>query len=642
MALRLWETGDPLTLAQSAFATPLSTCPHQCAADEIGNRIRCEECPQREGRTVLAGFGPVVRSKEMRRSEHLSVELTFHLVSTDRRGRHDEWQRIAFDLESKRTVPLLPLDALLRMEPATQVAFDEPAVQDALAHGQERLAPAAKALAAFLRLRSEEDYQRRCDDVQTTYERLLRESGDEADTIHDALQRELTRLADTYAIAVEAQLDSIALISSTTAEVALYDKAGRSVTITTDLGRACVLPLSCTRCGDDLQAGARCAEGHILCAACVQRERGRDVECPICAGIAPAVKQTALVERVPRSGKLTGSEQLRVAQLEAMTPETWQLCATWLLERMGYTTEQIETSEHLSRYSGASSDQQFSAVVMRPPKGVAIGAAEVQYTAAMRAGAPEKQAILLTTAPGSQEAIASAERLGVALIERDSLDELLAQLEAAHTLAVAAEEQAATDRATHAEATRAGLLAELDALEDGLARAVNTRKAGNRAAMVAAVEEISVAQTVSAQVFVAWETLTADWGARFGEHEARDGSLPIEANPEALDEMRERAIHLGEVCRQAFERIRNTPGAGELGYTAWRKAVLEELMARCEALRWRVTAINPAAWRDFAQARDTQALQQAEEAAQAASYAHGRAEKALAQLQTRARIAVPQ
>ena len=55
--------------------------------------------------------------------------------------------------------------------------------------------------------------------------------------------------------------------------------------------------------------------------------------------------------------------------------------------------------------------------------------------------------------------------------------------------------------------TRTRLLAELDHLEDVVARAVNTRKAGNRAALLEAVEAISSAKTISTQAFLAWETL---------------------------------------------------------------------------------------------------------------------------------------
>jgi hypothetical protein len=225
-------------------------------------------------------------------------------------------------------------------------------------------------------------------------------------------------------------------------------------------------------------------------------------------------------------------------------------------------------------------------------------------------------------------------------VERVSLAAWLQRLEEAHTLEVEAEAQAAEERAQHADMARTRLLAGLDHIEGALARAVNSRKAGSRAALLEAVEAISSAITVSTQAFLAWETLAADWNASFADHEGRDGSLPITAESAAFDDLGERAGHLAEVTLQALVQIQNTPGTGELGYTAWRKAVIEELLARCEVMRRRISIVVPSRWQVYGEARDTQKLQEAEEAATQATYARGRAEKALAQLQTRARIAV--
>jgi hypothetical protein len=216
----------------------------------------------------------------------------------------------------------------------------------------------------------------------------------------------------------------------------------------------------------------------------------------------------------------------------------------------------------------------------------------------------------------------------------------LERLEAAHTLEIEAEAQAAEERALHADMVRTRLLAELDQIEAALARAVNSRKAGSRAALLEAVEAISSAITISTQAFLAWETLAADWNASFGDHEGRDGSLLITAESASFDEIDDRAGHLAEVILQALVQIQSTPGTGELGYTAWRKAVMEELLARSEVMRRRISIVVPSRWQVYAEARDTHKLQEAEEAATQASYARGRAEKALTQLQTRARIAV--
>ncbi len=460
----------------------------------------------------------------------------------------------------------------------------------------------------------------------------------------EALQRERMRLADAYAVNVDVQLDSVALITSQVAEVALRDKAGKSVTAQIDLGRACMLPLRCASCGSAVETASCCSQSHVVCAVCML---GSQSLCPICAAHQagnPIPATSRLGTHQPSSQPATYSpysqgERLSIDDLDAMSPDTWHLFIAWLLERMGYLSRRSELNGTSSRFSGESDGLQFTAAAIRLESGVAIGPVEVQNVAALRAGDSQLIALLLSSAPATREAAAMAERLGVRVLDRSSLSTWLERLEAAHSLEVAAEVQATQERAAHAETIRGRLLADLDALEDELSHAVNTRKAVGRAALLSAVEAITSANAVSTQVFLAWETLATDWTACFGEHEERDGSLLITEDPASFDEIGERAQHLEAVTKQALERIQNTPGTGELGYTAWRKAVLEELVARIDALRLRIGAVSPSDWHDFREARSVQKLQQAEEAATMATYARGRADKALAQLQTRARIA---
>jgi len=487
------------------------------------------------------------------------------------------------------------------------------------------------------------------DDISTTYDRLLRERAPEQDLIQDAFQRELTRLADTYTVDIDVQLDSIAIITSRIAEIELRDKSGRVITAHVDVGRNYMLPLRCDICGEALQTGRCCYHGHLVCAACVHTENLAATPgsgCSLCREARERAPRPAPHRAMPilpatKSGKLAPSERLHVEDLDAMTVETWHLFVTWLLERMGYASERSELGETSSRFfGGQQDDQQFAACALRLPKGVAAGTVEVQNVAALRAGNPALVALLVTTAPASIDASALASQLGVTIVERVSLAAWLQRLEEAHTLEIEAEAQAAEDRAQHADMARTRLLAGLEQIEGALARAVNSRKAGSRAALLEAVEAISSAITVSTQAFLAWETLAADWNASFADHEGRDGSLPITAESAAFDDLGERAGHLAEVALQALVQIQNTPGTGELGYTAWRKAVIEELLARCEVMRRRISVVVPSRWQVYGEARDTQKLQEAEEAATQATYARGRAEKALAQLQTRARIAV--
>ena len=663
VALRLWDTGDPVAIARAVLAAPVSRCTICAPAlDDQGSSRpgtafyepqHCERCPWRERRTVLAGFGPTISGgQERRRRESQSVELTFHMIGTDRRGRHDEWKRVAFDLATGRETALLSLDSVLRMDTSEDLNLEKTtrsSLEAAIGHGQALLSPAATALATFLRLRGEEDYQRRSREIRATYDRLLREGSEDIDLVHAAFQRELMRLAESYAVDVEVELDSIALITSVIAEVSLRDASGKkSITVDVDLGRACMLPLSCDLCGDTLQTGRRCARGHLICARCaLSAEPAAGSEpCPVCRQVvasqsaAGSAKTSTTLQVAPASGNLTRSDQLHTTDLEAMTPETWHLFATWLFERMGYTTERSESSEHGSRFFGHVGERQFVASAPRLPKGAAIGKVEVQSVAALAAVSPDREVLLLTPSIVGYEARTAASDLGVTLLERTELEILLEQLEVAHMREVAAEAQAAEERALRAETIRTGVLSLLDQMEDALARAVNTRKTGTRAALLESVEHISSGTAICTQAFVAWETLATDWSAAFGEHEGRDGSLLITADLATLDEIGERAQHLAAVTLRALGEIQETAGTGELGYTAWRKAAIEELLARCDAIRCRFDAILPTAWQDYSKACDTAKLQQAEEAAVMATYARGRAEKALTQLQTRARIAV--
>ncbi|MGO8946164.1 MAG: hypothetical protein ACLQUY_00580, partial [Ktedonobacterales bacterium] len=414
VALRLWETGDPLSIARSALSAPLPTC-SGCTAAPTGKisetheteflRQHCERCPWREGKTVLEGFGPITAGQIQRRFTSRTIELTFHMVSTDRSGRHDEWKRVAFDLASRHEVALLSLESVLRMETDNDLIGDKSgttALEEALSHGQALLSPAANALAGFLRLRDADDYQRRAHDISTTYDRLLREGSEERDIIREAFQRELMRLADTYGVGVDVQVDSIAIITSLVAEVALRDKAGKALTVDVDLGRACMLPLCCDACGRVLEIGRCCSQSHVICVVCAlsQSAAKPPEECPVCAAVssggpAPAHGQSIPLQAAKKSGTLSHGGRLEINDVDAMTPETWHLFITWLLERMGYASQRSELGETSSRFFGEFDGRQFAATAIRLPRGVAAGSIEVQNAAAIRAGDPQLAALLL-------------------------------------------------------------------------------------------------------------------------------------------------------------------------------------------------------------------------------------------------------
>jgi hypothetical protein len=488
------------------------------------------------------------------------------------------------------------------------------------------------ASGAFLRLRAEAEYQRRLDDIRTTFERVRREGITDPAAAETAYRRELERLHDIYAVSVEAQLESVAFIASPAAEVVLSFSSGAELPLWVDIGRAHGVAPVCASCGVSMQAGDLCQRGHLTCPMCSLHHAGG---CSVCDGVARALdgggkSGTSLDDNV------TGSDRLRLQHLDVMTPDTWQAFVAWLLEQEGYSVERMGTGGLGTVWYGSAQDGAFVATAFRSLGQWGLGAEEVQRAAAVRTEGAS--IVLVTTAVVAEEAREVAARLNARLIGPAELGDTLEKLGSAHTRE---REQVALDReqrVSGAIAARGAMLAAIRTLEEALAAAVNSRRTSGRTTLVGAVAKIGKARQLAQQVFLAWDTLVNDWQAAFGEREARDGSLPIVATAEQLQECGQRAAHLAEVLKPAFVDIAATPGAGELGYGAWRKAVLEELTARCEVLRWRLSALDPAQAQSFAAAHDTEALAQAETAATAATHASARVEKAYAQLETRARL----
>jgi len=358
-----------------------------------------------------------------------------------------------------------------------------------------------------------------------------------------------------------------------------------------------------------------------------------------------------------------GSGGLTVARLDAMTDETWQAFAQWLLEREGYTVERLTSAaaapvwrgerRGAGRVGGAAAGhvddegeeddagEEASAVVIASAVRLSAGwpledeaVRRAASTALSEAGA---QATLITTAPATVGALLEARRLGVRLLDRAALGERLRGLATAYQREQAQAQRQNQARAVAASAARERLLAALSAVEVAFvgsgrlaAQAVSGRAAVKRAAM-----EAREAQRLASQALLAWETLLGEWTSSFGERPARDGSLPLLADPDALDELATRGDHLRDALLTAIQKLVTTPIDGELGYGAWRQALGEDLLARIQTLRWRVQATDPDAWQDYAAARDDDALLEATAATNAGAHAAARAQQAYAQLAAR-------
>src|SRR5258708_12220912 len=137
------------------------------------------------------------------------------------------------------------------------------------------------------------------------------------------------------------------------------------------------------------------------------------------------------------------------------------------------------------------------------------------------------------------------------------------------------------------------MLAALHGSEELLASAAANNRRVSGAGIAGAAATISSARQSAERALLAWETFADDWLSSFADREGRDGSLVIAADLARLSELGERAGHLGAALRQCCEVIANSPGVGALGYSAWRKAVLEDLTAPTQALRWPLLAAHP-------------------------------------------------
>lgn len=631
-SLRLATAGAPLEIARAAVAEPDAGCGRCLDSEGAESSALCRRCPLREGRLVLRGVGRITHVQEVRRADLHAVELAYHIVSSDRQGRRDEWARLAFDYDNGRAIEPLPLEtvalALAAELPAADATSQLAAAND---EATKTLTSSLDASGAFLRLRSEGEYQRRLDDIRTTFDRMQREGTSDPAAAENSFRREMERLNDIYAVSVEAQLESVAFITSSAALVSLKRSSGAELQVWVDIGRARVVAPACADCGATVQSGNLCKRGHVTCPACSSRLKGT---CSACEGVARAPGGDSPM--ASSENRVIGCEALSVRHLDEMTPDIWQAFVVWLLEQEGYSIERTSAGGLGMVWSGTGQDGAFVATAFRPEGVWGLGAEEVQRAAALRADG--MTVVLVTTATVAEDVRDMAERLSVRLVERARLDERLERLGSAHRRE---REQVAIDRelrVSEAIAAREQILAAVRALEELLTAAVNGRRTSGRSALVAAVATMTRTRQLAQQAFLAWETLIADWQAAFGEREARDGSLPIGASVAQLQEYGQRAWHLAEVLKPAFVEIASTPGAGELGYGAWRKAIVEELTARCEVLRWRLNALDPAKAERFAAAHDADALAKAEAAAAAATHASARIEKAYAQLELRARL----
>jgi hypothetical protein len=303
---------------------------------------------------------------------------------------------------------------------------------------------------------------------------------------------------------------------------------------------------------------------------------------------------------------------------------------------MGHVVERSESVEDGLVVRTRRDRRQATVVALHAGEGRRVGAAEIRRT--FERGELHGSDVYLLVPTGlDSEADAEARRIGARMIGLAALDEALTRRAGAFERRRLESQTRMETLAALAGEVRAVALARVERLELALAQATNGRRATG-AQVARAAGTVREARTRASQAFAAWETLLSDWRTQFADRAARDGSLVIVGDEATFRELRDRAEHLATVLEDACTRIGETPATGEFGYSAWRRAVVEELTAMCEAARWRLEATDPARWRDFAALVDTQSLERAETALAAAGHSRARSEKAYAQLAGRVRV----
>jgi hypothetical protein len=340
-------------------------------------------------------------------------------------------------------------------------------------------------------------------------------------------------------------------------------------------------------------------------------------------------------------GARDARDALTVEALDALTPDAWVDFARWLLEQEGARLEPRPFSRHeglvawRAEQGQQQSERRLVVCAWRVEPGWPLLEDDLRRMAALTAGEPGAQLVIVTTAEATVGARLAAQRIGggdVRFIDRPALAETLARLATAYQREQERTQGEAKTRAKAATAARKTLLAALATLDEQARAESSATKAAGRPAVRKAAAQVEQARRLAAQALIAWETLLAEWIAAFGERPARDGSLALDAEATVYSALAERADHLKKPLLDALRALAKTPGEGDLGYGPWRLAIGEELAARCSALHWRGRLVDPAQWQDYSQAVNDLALQEATRAENATAHAAARAERARSQL----------
>ncbi len=656
------SSASPLALARAAFdgAGAVSEGAHPEALSTpsvVTGRLQGAQY------TVAGLYGKGVRDAVLEHQwERRSIECTFQLTITSFRGRREELIRLGVDPESGEMfspVPATLLRAATAHDSSTHIPPDlaEP-VRRAAAH----LDPALRAALHLARLQVLPDYQRRQDDIESTFARLLIESPDAGSSILAARERELARLAETHAVEIETRLVNVAAISTPCATVRVHFVGGGEAKVAVDLARESVHAPQCQTCGNTWRAGGRCAEGHVTCLACQRQCAHCGVRwCPLCS--TPALSACSICGQMScaRCAKSAarGRHRVRVAaapqpdiaaadhsltpadvgadasrdasdlsidDLDAMSPATWRTCVLWLIEGLGYADHRDlpAGAGDLALVCGKAGNVAHPLVGLPARADAIVVLAHRPHLGERESGdrLRERARKLARQMPNAAALVISTSHLttphdaSVSVLDRDALKRLLAERATQYRRERRAAHDEMEERAVSAARVRTALIEGLQAAHSALAGGQSSLGSSGADPLAAHPVDQAVSRAVeSAQVvrqaLAALETLVDEWERSFSSVPTREAALAISADVAAFAQQETRATYLAAALLESCETLVGVPVRGGAAIRAWYASLIEELGLHCQALEQRCAALDPVAWRSFPSARDAAAADRA-------------------------------
>jgi hypothetical protein len=628
-ALRLAPVIDALTLAAS-FSAPTAGKKGRSQIGAGGLR-EAADSPRQDGALVLHWEKPPANIVISRSWESASVELEYRFTGRDHFGRVEDTLRVTADPTGGVEHPVLDHSQATLAQPAPLTPSDRDVLTTVLGQMDERLRPDLETAARFLRLRSQAEYRRRIETAQGVAERARREQPEEARRMEQALKQEVAAITAVFAVEVEASMTAAWAIHSPLADVIYHLPGGSAVEVSLDLGRAAAEPLTCAACQQATREATICANAHILCPACRDQISG---SCGLCTGaVSSKTTNRGGSRQATHAGRKDASPALSLEGLARLGPAMWQACAGWLLEQQGYTLNPTTNDETSACWRGvdAYGKELFIQALRNAPSHLILER-DVAETARLAHEQRLEGGLLLAAGSPTRAARTLAEASMVRVLDGETLQSQLA------TIAERVDSQQTTAQAeTKARAQAAiGAHTAMQKALTAAARRLEAKSAKPHAPMGATLaksrDQLRTTRTSTDQAFLAWETLLADWLASFGSAPAHDGALPLRGDASEFAALRERGTHLGSALADLLRELAAIPSDGDMGYSAWRSAVIEEARVRCAALMARLKTVDPAQWADFDAARPPARETDALEAEIAARRASARADKAQSQV----------